>query len=126
MVTVKHHEDHRFAGLLEAAPDAMVAFDADGRIRPGERSEQSGVRDADELVETSEGQSSSPTRRAMPIPRNRAGYVADPAPRPMGAGRSWPGDAPRTAPPSPPRSPPPMSETIETEQGSWSPPRSET
>src|SRR6266705_2836258 len=32
MVAVKHLADHRFAGLLEAAPDAMVCVDADGRI----------------------------------------------------------------------------------------------
>src|SRR5258708_14663654 len=32
MVAVGHLDDHRFAGLLEAAPDAMVCVDAGGRI----------------------------------------------------------------------------------------------
>jgi PAS domain-containing protein len=32
VVDVKHPDDQRFAWLLEAAPDAMVCIDADGRI----------------------------------------------------------------------------------------------
>ena len=86
MVAAKHHEDHRFAGLLETAPDAMVCVDAGGRIAlvNAQTERLFGYR-REELV----GQ---PVEMLVPdavrdIHRgHRAGYVADPQPRPMGAG----------------------------------------
>ena len=81
-----HLEDHRFAGLLEAAPDAMVCVDADGRITlVNAQTERLFGYGRDELV----GQ---PVEMLVPDavrdihPGRRAGYVADPRPRPMGAG----------------------------------------
>src|SRR5713226_6184154 len=86
MVAVERREDHRFAGLLEAAPDAMVCVDADGRIAlVNAQAERVFGYGRDELV----GQ---PVEMLVPDavrdvhPGHRAGYVADPAPRPMGAG----------------------------------------
>ena len=79
-------EDHRFAGLLEAAPDAMVCVDADGRIAlVNAQTERLFGYGRDELV----GQ---PVEMLVPDavrdvhPGHRAGYVADPRLRPMGAG----------------------------------------
>jgi len=86
LVAVKHLEDHRFAGLLEAAPDAMVCVDADGRIAlVNAQTVRLFGYGRDELV----GQ---PVEMLVPDevrdvhPGHRAGYVADPRPRPMGAG----------------------------------------
>ena len=83
---VKHRQNHRFAGLLEAAPDAMVCVDADGRIAlVNAQTERLFGYGRDELV----GQ---PVEMLVPDvvrdvhPGHRAGYVADPRPRPMGAG----------------------------------------
>ena len=83
---MRHLEDHRFAGLLEAAPDAMVCVDADGRIAlVNAQTERLFGYGRDELV----GQ---PVEMLVPDavrdihPGHRAGYVADPRPRPMGAG----------------------------------------
>jgi two-component system, cell cycle sensor histidine kinase and response regulator CckA len=86
VVTVKHLEDYRLAGLLEAAPDAMVCVDADGRIAlvNAQTERLFGYR-RDELV----GQ---PVEMLVPDavrdvhPAHRAGYVREPQPRPMGAG----------------------------------------
>src|SRR5713226_527807 len=86
MVAVERREDHRFAGLLEAAPDAMVCVDADGRIAlVNAQTERLFGYGRDELI----GQ---PVEMLVPDavrdvhPGHRAGYVADPRPRPMGAG----------------------------------------
>ena len=83
---MEHHEDHRFAGLLEAAPDAMVCVDADGRINlVNAQTERLFGYTRDELV----GQRLEllvPDAARAAHPGHRAGYVADPAPRPMGAG----------------------------------------
>jgi two-component system cell cycle sensor histidine kinase/response regulator CckA len=86
VATLKPLDDHRFAGLLEAAPDAMVCVDADGRIAlvNAQTERLFGYR-RDELV----GQ---PVEMLVPDavrdvhPGHRAGYMADPRPRPMGAG----------------------------------------
>src|SRR2546427_10355 len=85
MVGVEHLADHRFAGLLEAAPDAMVCVDRDGRIAlVNAQTERLFGYGRDELV----GQ---PVEMLVPDavrdahPGHRAGYVADPRPRPMGA-----------------------------------------
>ncbi len=82
---MEHLGDHRFAGLLEAAPDAMVCVDADGRIAlVNAQTERLFGYSRDELV----GQ---PVEILVPDQvrdlhsRLRAGYVADPRPRPMGA-----------------------------------------
>ena len=81
-----HDEDRRFAGLLEAAPDAMVCVDADGRINlVNAQTERLFGYTRDELV----GQRVEllvPDAARAAHPGHRAGYVADPAPRPMGAG----------------------------------------
>ncbi len=83
---MRHVADHRFAGLLEAAPDAMVCVDADGRIAlVNAQTERLFGYGRDELV----GQ---PVELLVPDairdahPGHRAGYVGDPRPRPMGAG----------------------------------------
>ena len=83
---MQHLDDHRFAGLLEAAPDAMVCVNADGRIAlVNAQTERLFGYGRDELV----GQ---PVEMLVPDsvrsihPARRAGYVADPRPRPMGAG----------------------------------------
>jgi PAS domain S-box-containing protein len=79
-------EDHLFAGLLDAAPDAMVCVDGDGRIAlVNAQAERLFGYGRDELV----GQ---PVEILVPDavravhPGHRAGYAADPRPRPMGAG----------------------------------------
>src|SRR3989442_3711835 len=77
--------DRRFLGLLEAAPDAMVCAERDGRIAlVNAQTERLFGYGRDELV----GQ---PVEILVPDdvrdahPGHRAGYVADPRPRPMGA-----------------------------------------
>jgi len=86
MVAVRHPEDYRFAGLLEAAPDAMVCVDAEGLIAlVNAQTERLFGYGRSELV----GQ---PVEMLVPDavreihPGHRAGYIADPQPRPMGAG----------------------------------------
>jgi len=86
MVAVEHPEDDRFAGLLEAVPDAMVCVDAGGRIAlVNAQTERLFGYGRDELI----GQ---PVEMLVPDAvrdvhlGHRAAYVADPQPRPMGAG----------------------------------------
>jgi PAS domain S-box-containing protein len=88
---VKDLEDRRFVGLLEAAPDAMVCVDSDGQIAlVNAQAERLFGYDRDELV----GQ---PVEMLVPDtvrpvhPGHRAGYVANPQPRPMGAGQELAG-----------------------------------
>ena len=83
---MQHDEDRRFAGLLEAAPDAMVCVDRDGRIAlVNAQTERLFGYGRDELI-------GRPVEMLVPDgvrgvhPGHRAGYVADPRPRPMGAG----------------------------------------
>jgi PAS domain S-box-containing protein len=85
-MTERQRAEARFAGLLEAAPDAMVCVDADGRIAlVNAQTERLFGYSRDELA----GQ---PVEILVPDavreahPGHRAGYVADPRPRPMGAG----------------------------------------
>jgi two-component system, cell cycle sensor histidine kinase and response regulator CckA len=78
---VEHFEVRRFAGLLEAAPDAMVCVDADGRITlVNAQTERLFGYGRNELV----GQRVEllvPEAMRDAHPGHRAGYVADPAPR---------------------------------------------
>jgi len=78
--------DHRFTGLLEAVPDAMVCVDADGRIAViNAQAERLFGYARDELI----GQPVEilvPDQARKVHQLHRAGYIADPRPRPMGAG----------------------------------------
>ena len=84
-VTERQRAEARFRGLMEAAPDAMVCVNGDGRIAlVNAQTEQLFGYGRDELI----GQ---PVEILVPDqvrglhPAHRAGYVADPRPRPMGA-----------------------------------------
>ncbi len=81
-----HFADHRFAGLLEAVPDAMVCVDRDGRIAlvNAQAERLFGYR-RDELV----GQAVEvlvPDEVRVAHRGHQAGYMADPRSRPMDAG----------------------------------------
>ncbi len=85
-ISVRQRADDRFRGLLEAAPDAVVCVDRSGRI---ELVNAQAVRlfgySRDELA----GQLVEilvPDAIKAGHPARRAGYVAAPQPRPMGAG----------------------------------------
>jgi len=78
--------DQRFLGLLEAAPDAMVCVERDGRIvLVNAQAERLFGYAKDEMI----GQ---PVEMLVPDavrqvhPQHRAGYASDLRPRPMGAG----------------------------------------
>ena len=79
-------EDRQFVGLLEAAPDAMVCVDGDGRIAlVNAQAERLFGYSRDELV----GQlveTLVPDAVRGVHPEHRATYAADPRPRPMGLG----------------------------------------
>ena len=81
--------DHRFTGLMEAVPDAMVCVDADGRIVVvNARAERLFGYARDELI----GQPVEilvPDQARQVHSLHRAGYAADPWPRPMGAGMEF-------------------------------------
>ena len=78
--------DRRFTGLLEAVPDAMVCVDADGRIAViNAQAERLFGYARDELI----GQPVEilvPDQARKVHQLHRAGYIADPRPRPMGVG----------------------------------------
>ncbi len=81
----------RFRGLLEAAPDAILAVDADGRIvLVNAQAERLFGYRRDELM-------GEPVDILVPEgardvhPEHRKSYLADPRPRPMGAGRELTG-----------------------------------
>jgi PAS domain S-box-containing protein len=82
----RHRAEKQFRGLLEAAPDAIVAVDGDGLIRLVNR--QAEVRlgyEREELI----GQPVEllvPERVRAVHPSHRAGYFQNPTARPMGAG----------------------------------------
>src|SRR5580704_19297006 len=84
---MKNIEDRLLVGqLLEAAPDAMVCVDGEGRITLlNAQAERLFGYDRTELV----GQQVEvlvPDAVRAAHPAHRAAYVADPRPRPMGAG----------------------------------------
>jgi PAS domain S-box-containing protein len=86
LLLIKDFEDPPFVGLLEAAPDAMVCVDQDGRMAlVNAQAERLFGYDREELV-------SQPVEILVPDaarkvhPGHRARYVTDPKPRPMGAG----------------------------------------
>jgi PAS domain S-box-containing protein len=83
---MEDQEDRRFVGLLEAAPDAMVCVDTEGRITlvNAQTERLFGYR-RDELVGQPVEVLVPDAFRAVHL-RHRAGYAADPKPRPMGAG----------------------------------------
>ena len=86
MKSVAASEDVRFAGLLEAAPDAMVCVEADGRIAlVNAQVENLFGYDRDELIGLPVEMLVPDDARAFHA-RHRDGYAADPRPRPMGAG----------------------------------------
>ncbi|HUC58442.1 MAG TPA: PAS domain S-box protein [Streptosporangiaceae bacterium] len=83
---MKDLADHRFTGLLEAAPDAMVCIDSHGHIALinaqaerlfGYRREELAGQPVEVLV---------PENAREIHPSHRAAYLTDPKPRPMGAG----------------------------------------
>ena len=85
-VASQERADTRYRGLLEAAPDAVVCVDRDGRIALvnalaarlfGYRGEELTGQPVEILV---------PDASKAAHPAHRAGYMADPRPRPMGAG----------------------------------------
>src|SRR5246127_3890152 len=82
---VKDFEDRRVVGLLEAAPDAMVCVDGDGAIAlVNAQAERLFGYGRDELI----GKLVEvlvPDAVRVVHPGHRAGYVAEPKPRPMGA-----------------------------------------
>jgi PAS domain S-box-containing protein len=86
MTTMAQLDDHLVTGLLEAAPDAMVCVDADGRIAlvNAQAERLFGYARAEligqpvEILVPDQARAVHPTRRS--------GYLADPRPRPMGAG----------------------------------------
>jgi two-component system cell cycle sensor histidine kinase/response regulator CckA len=88
---VKYAEDRLFAGLLEAAPDAMVCVDPDGRITlvNGQTERLFGYGRGELLGQPVELLVPDAVRDAHP--GYRCGYVVDPAPRPMGAGKELAG-----------------------------------
>jgi PAS domain S-box-containing protein len=78
--------DYRFQGLLEAAPDAIVCADAEGRIVlvNGQTERLFGYERSELIGWPVEALVPSSLRAVHPA--HRATYVADPKPRPMGAG----------------------------------------
>lgn len=76
----------QFRGLLEAAPDAMVCVDADGRIALANAQAEKlfGYRQGELIGQFVDALVPDSVRSAHP--GHRARYVADPLPRPMGAG----------------------------------------
>jgi PAS domain S-box-containing protein len=83
---VRELVDRQFLGLLEAAPDAMVCVDRDGKIMlVNAQTERLFGYPRDELVgELVEILIPEAARREHP--GHRARYMTDPRPRPMGAG----------------------------------------
>src|SRR5207249_6199674 len=85
-VTERQRAEVRFVWLLEAAPDAMVCVDAEGRIAlVNAQTERLFGYGRDELVGQLVEMLVPEAVRAV-HPRHRAAYAADPRPGPQGAG----------------------------------------
>ncbi len=85
-VTERERAEARFLALLEAAPDAMVCVRGDGQIMlVNAQAERLFGYTRGELVGQPVEMLVPPAQRVV-HPERRAGYVADPRPRPMGAG----------------------------------------
>ncbi len=83
---MRYLKGRRSAALLEAAPDALVCVAADGRITTvNAQTERLFGYGRDELVGQQVDMLVPEAVRAV-HPRHRAGYLADPRRRPMGAG----------------------------------------
>ncbi len=78
--------DRRFLGLLEAAPDAMVCVEGDGRIALVNAQAERLFRYQREELIGQQVEILVPENMRGMHPAQRAGYVADPKPRPMGGG----------------------------------------
>jgi PAS domain S-box-containing protein len=85
-MAVLRRSEEKFRSLVESAPDAVVIVDEDGRIQlvNGQTEELFGYRREDLLGETVEVL--LPERLRAQHVCHRAGYLADPRTRPMGAG----------------------------------------
>jgi PAS domain S-box-containing protein len=86
-LTAQQRADARFRGLLEAAPDAVVCVLGDGRIAlVNAQAERLFGYTREELI----GEPVEilvPGKAKLTHPAERARYMTDPRPRPMGAGR---------------------------------------
>ena len=78
--------DRRFLGLLEAAPDAMVCVEGDGRIALVNAQAERLFRYQREELIGQQVEILVPENMRGMHPAQRAGYLADPKPRPMGGG----------------------------------------
>src|SRR3954452_16484720 len=78
--------DVRFLGLLEAAPDAILGVDPDGRIAFANAQAVSLFGYEREELIGAPVEMLVPERSRAAHPQLRTGYLADPRPRPMGAG----------------------------------------
>jgi protein-histidine pros-kinase len=85
-VTERKRAEQRFRGLLEAAPDAMVIVDRDGRIQlVNAQTERMFGYTREELLGRAV-ETLVPKRFRAAHPQHRLGYGAAPRTRPMGAG----------------------------------------
>lgn len=76
----------QFRGLLESAPDAMICVDPEGRIAiANAQAERLFGYSRDEMIGALIELLVPDSARVL-HPRHRSGYVAEPRPRPMGAG----------------------------------------
>jgi len=83
---VAQHE-HQFRSLLEAAPDAIVVSDADGRIVMANAQVESAFGLARAVLDGQKVETLMPERYRADHVQHRAGYVRAPVPRAMGQGR---------------------------------------